>query len=653
MMHRMSSPASRTLHSARMSRSHSRHAHPPFTNLPFIAERLARSDSNHSRPSQSQASRQRYLDRETHAGAEPGVNPRSGAAIAQYSHFKEECIIDVIDYDNQDVTFTRMKNDELVQFLATEQGSLQPDVGKGSEDDMPPLSVRWINIEGIDWNVLSSVALRYNLESLALEDILHESGHNHSKADYYPNHLFLRILCHTLEAPEFPEMKRLSPIDQFEPASTDEPRQNLSSAAERGEHPFDASNMVSRSPSDNSGGLSKVPGVGAASISDLQSLMNKEINHASSDSKGRSEGIDPPPDRSRRNPFSSIKSTIRKRLGALSGYYSLVRPSISIRLQDDPSLLVESLIDLAVDRILEVMDEYQVKISDLERAILIDPNMDVVRSLHILSGDLIMLKRTFEPIKTMIFGLRKYDLDRCIALRDSLAQAKKEQQVRDEKREHAKNKKKGKHGPQQEPPQAATTTTTSGTPIPLVPPTNCEHEHEPEHGQDLQQSMGVDHGLLKSDEQHLRAMATGHGPHVKGYLSYKSKVYLADVYDHMDFALSSLDLFSETTENLINYAFNIASYDMNIVMKRLTLVTIIFLPLTLLTGYFGMNFEPFWSVQENSDLLCVRRVAAVPSSFTLLLIPNPSFNSQLLETRTPDYGLSRAALYDKRHQACI
>ena len=34
----------------------------------------------------------------------------------------------------------------------------------------------------------------------------------------------------------------------------------------------------------------------------------------------------------------------------------------------------------AVDRILEVMDEYQVKIADLERDILIDPNMDVVRS---------------------------------------------------------------------------------------------------------------------------------------------------------------------------------------------------------------------------------------------------------------------------------
>ncbi|KAJ3523426.1 hypothetical protein NMY22_g11443 [Coprinellus aureogranulatus] len=138
--------------------------------------------------------------------------------------------------------------------------------------------------------------------------------------------------------------------------------------------------------------------------------------------------------------------------------------------------------------------------------------------------------------------------------------------------------------------------TTAGMmpPAPTVPRSSEEHlEHDAHAGSN---------GIMRSDEQHMRAMAMGHVAHpVNGYFSYKSKVFLADVYDHMDFALSSLDMFAGTTENLINYAFNIASYDMNIVMNRLTLVTIIFLPLTLLTGYFGMNFTPFWSVEHNSD----------------------------------------------------
>lgn len=42
-----------------------------------------------------------------------------------------------------------------------------------------------------------------DLHSLALEDILHERGHNHSKADYYPGHLFIRVLSHSLELEDF------------------------------------------------------------------------------------------------------------------------------------------------------------------------------------------------------------------------------------------------------------------------------------------------------------------------------------------------------------------------------------------------------------------------------------------------------------------
>lgn len=39
--------------------------------------------------------------------------------------------------------------------------------------------------------------------------------------------------------------------------------------------------------------------------------------------------------------------------------------------------------------------------------------------MHILSGDLILHKRTLDPIKTLIYGLRRYDLDRCAALIDA------------------------------------------------------------------------------------------------------------------------------------------------------------------------------------------------------------------------------------------
>jgi hypothetical protein len=36
------------------------------------------------------------------------------------------------------------------------------------------------------------------VHSLALEDVLHEHRDIQSKADYYPDHLFIRVLCHSV-----------------------------------------------------------------------------------------------------------------------------------------------------------------------------------------------------------------------------------------------------------------------------------------------------------------------------------------------------------------------------------------------------------------------------------------------------------------------
>lgn len=92
-----------------------------------------------------------------------------------------------------------------------------------------------------------------------------------------------------------------------------------------------------------------------------------------------------------------------------------------LRTSADASLLVQSLLDLIVDKALEVIDSYHVKIKKFEREILLKPEIHTVRNLHILSGDLILHKRTLEPIRTVIYGLRRYDVDRAAALIDTTA----------------------------------------------------------------------------------------------------------------------------------------------------------------------------------------------------------------------------------------
>lgn len=46
--------------------------------------------------------------------------------------------------------------------------------------------------------LLTALDIAIDMHPLALEDVLHNRGHARSKADYYPKHLFLRLLCHTI-----------------------------------------------------------------------------------------------------------------------------------------------------------------------------------------------------------------------------------------------------------------------------------------------------------------------------------------------------------------------------------------------------------------------------------------------------------------------
>lgn len=72
----------------------------------------------------------------------------------------------------------------------------------GTRVDRSRLTIRWINIGGIDWDVIRAMAVKYNLHALSIQDILREQAHNQSKTDYYHERLFIRVLCHILDPDE-------------------------------------------------------------------------------------------------------------------------------------------------------------------------------------------------------------------------------------------------------------------------------------------------------------------------------------------------------------------------------------------------------------------------------------------------------------------
>src|SRR6267142_6194928 len=84
-------------------------------------------------------------------GAEPGVDPRRHSTYATYGHIRQKCVIDVIDYSSLRCSFGRMSNTGFIQFLQNNQASARE----------PWVKVRWINIGGISWDVISALAIKY------------------------------------------------------------------------------------------------------------------------------------------------------------------------------------------------------------------------------------------------------------------------------------------------------------------------------------------------------------------------------------------------------------------------------------------------------------------------------------------------------------
>ncbi|WP_066077853.1 magnesium/cobalt transporter CorA [Bergeriella denitrificans] len=68
-------------------------------------------------------------------------------------------------------------------------------------------------------------------------------------------------------------------------------------------------------------------------------------------------------------------------------------------------------------------------------------------------------------------------------------------------------------------------------------------------------------------------------------------VYLRDVYDHIMQLIESLDASRDTVVGMMDVYLSFQSNRMNQQMRVLTVITIIFMPLTVLTGIYGMNFD--------------------------------------------------------------
>jgi len=74
------------------------------------------------------------------------------------------------------------------------------------------------------------------------------------------------------------------------------------------------------------------------------------------------------------------------------------------------------------------------------------------------------------------------------------------------------------------------------------------------------------------------------------YIEARTAVYFRDIHDHLVRAFEMIDSYRDLAANTLEAYLTATSNRLGQVMKQLTVIATIFMPLSFLTGFFGMNF---------------------------------------------------------------
>jgi magnesium transporter len=103
-------------------------------------------------------------------------------------------------------------------------------------------------------------------------------------------------------------------------------------------------------------------------------------------------------------------------------------------------------------------------------------------------------------------------------------------------------------------------------------------------------------------------------------LTDEDERYFRDIFDHLIRVADLIDSYKDLLTGAMDVYLSTVSNRLNSVMKQLTVIATIFLPLTFITGFFGQNFG--WMVEHISSFwaFALLGVAAMAISAAILYV---------------------------------
>ncbi len=97
--------------------------------------------------------------------------------------------------------------------------------------------------------------------------------------------------------------------------------------------------------------------------------------------------------------------------------------------------------------------------------------------------------------------------------------------------------------------------------------------------------------LLRKSVWPLREVINGLLRGDSEFIQQETGIFLRDVYDHTIQVIDTIESFRDMVSGMLDTYLSSLSNRMNEVMKVLTIIATIFIPLTFIAGVYGMNFE--------------------------------------------------------------